>query len=97
MDEDEDEQMFKDIEQESMSCQITADQLTQLRFLFDKCMKPFNNPTDPDVQFRANINDLRVDIFNCDVSLEDFDNYFQDYKQFINNVEFSQVIYGLEE
>ena len=49
MDEDEEEQMLKDIEQESMNDQITADKLTQLRFLFDKCMKPFNNPTDPDV------------------------------------------------
>ena len=59
-----------------MSDQITADKLTQLRFLFDKFMKPFTYLRDPDVQYRSNIKDMRIDIINSDITLDEFDLYF---------------------
>jgi hypothetical protein len=33
---------------------------------------------------------------NDDISVSEFDTYFQDYKAYINNIEFSKVIHQLE-
>ena len=51
MDEDEPDEMLQDLETQSMSKVITAQKLTQLRFLFDKVMTPKKDTDNQDIQF----------------------------------------------
>lgn len=90
--------MFEDLEQESMKDLLTGDKLTKLRYLFDKFMKPIKSSFDPDIQYQASVQAMRQEILknNDDISVSEFDTYFQDYKAYINNIEFSKVIHQLE-
>ena len=64
-----------------MSKVITAQKLTQLRFLFDKVMTPKKDTDNQDIQFQASIDKMRAEISKnqSDINLEEFDDYFKDF------------------
>ena len=61
-------------------------------------MTPKKDTNNQDIQFQASVEKMRVEISKnqSDITLEEFDDYFKDFSSYVNNVEFSEIIHGLE-
>lgn len=79
---------------------MTAEKLTEMRYLFDSAKSTMNSSSNPEIRFHVSLADLRNFIENGRFSLtyRDFDQFFKGFNQeFINELEFAQIVSQYED